>query len=206
MKLSEEELKSGTLSTETIQIAVDQVRINGYVIIEKILSKKKIQKLYQSFMETFENHISKNDLNRGKSRTQMYLPFVEPFIDSDVITNPFALPIIESLLGSDCACRYFASDTPLPGSEYQPVHSDLQALFPESMITLPPTGIVLNIPLVDFKENNGPVEIWPGGTHLIPEGANKSEKIQAMASLISGGFNSPQLAATTNYGCNIMSI
>jgi ectoine hydroxylase-related dioxygenase (phytanoyl-CoA dioxygenase family) len=181
MKLSEEELTSQTLLPETIQTAVDHIKINGYVIIDKILSKEKIKKLYQRFMETFENHISKNELNRGKNRTQMYLPFVEPFIDSDVITNPFVLPIIEALLGKDCACRYFASDTPLPGSEYQAVHSDLQALFPESTITLPPTGIVLNIPLVDFKENNGPVEIWPGGTHLIPEQDNKPEKIQALA-------------------------
>lgn len=29
-----------------------------------------------------------------------------------------------------------------------------------------------NIPLVDVTEENGPLEIWPGGTHLNPDRAN----------------------------------
>lgn len=182
MKLSSEEQTTGTLSIQTIQTAAQQVRINGYIVIEGVLSEEKIQKLHSNFMRVFEEHISKNEFNRGTNRTQMFLPFREPFIDPEVISNPFALPIIEELVGNDCVCRYFASDTPLPGSTYQNVHSDLRPLFPESSITLPPTGIVLNIPLVDFRLDNGPVEIWPGGTHLIPENANRPENIQALAS------------------------
>lgn len=182
MKLSHEELESGSLSPETLRIAAALVKINGYVVIEGVLTKEKLKALHYDFMNEFTAYTAKNESNRGKNRSQMYLPFREPFIDPDVITNPFALPIIEELLGKDCACRYFASDTPLPGSEYQNVHSDLQALYPESSVTLPPTGIVLNIPLVDFRKDNGPVEIWPGGTHLIPENENKPENIGRLAS------------------------
>lgn len=181
MKLSAEELTSGALTSETIRIAAQHVRLNGFVVFESVLSKEKLQELYANFMDLFEVYIANNELNRGKNRTQMYLPFTKPFIDHEVIANPFALPVIDEILGKDCTCRYFASDTPLPGSEYQDVHSDLQALFPDSPITLPPTAIVLNIPLVDFREDNGPVEIWPGGTHLIPENANKHDDIQVLA-------------------------
>jgi ectoine hydroxylase-related dioxygenase (phytanoyl-CoA dioxygenase family) len=181
MKLSVEELSSRTLKPETIQIAAEQVRINGYVLLEDILSKEKVKALHSIFMDLFEAHIAKTDSNRGKNRTQMFLPFADPFIDPELVTNPFALPIMEELLGKDCAIKYFASDTPLSGSDYQAVHSDLTPLFPGSSITLPATGVVLNIPLVDFQEDNGPVEIWPGGTHLIPENVNRPENIQMLA-------------------------
>ena len=60
----------------------------------------------------------------------MHLPFIAPFNEAAVITSPFALPIIDTLLGKDAVCHYFASDTPLPGSDYQAVHSDITLLFP----------------------------------------------------------------------------
>lgn len=181
MRLSQEEINTRTLHPETIRIAAEQVRINGYVVIESAISAAKIQELHATFMELFEAYTAQHETNRGKNRSQMFLPFKDPFIDPELITNSYALPIIEELVGKDCAIRYFASDTPMPGSDYQAVHSDLQALYPESSVTLPPTGIVLNIPLVDFREDNGPVEIWPGGTHLIPENRNKPELIQEAA-------------------------
>jgi hypothetical protein len=184
MKISVDELSSRKLHPETIQTVAEQVRVNGFVVLEGILSKEKVERLHLVFMNLFEAHIAKTESNRGKNRTQMFLPFAEPFIDPELITNPFALPIMEELLGKDCAIKYFASDTPLPGSDYQTVHSDLSALFPESSVTLPAAGIVLNIPLVDFHEDNGPVEIWPGGTHLIPENAKRPENIQRLAQIM----------------------
>lgn len=169
------------MKPETVALAVEQIKVNGYVVFEDILGNEKIQELHKRFMEVFEAHIANNPLNRGKNRTQMNLPFVAPFNDADIIESPFVLPVVEALLGANCACRYFASDTPLPGSDYQLVHSDLQAMYPESSLILPVTGIVLNIPLVDFREDNGPLEIWPGGTHLMPENANRVDNLQALA-------------------------
>jgi ectoine hydroxylase-related dioxygenase (phytanoyl-CoA dioxygenase family) len=98
----------------------------------------------------------------------MHLPFRAPFNDAQIITNSLVLPLIEELLGDDAVCHYFASDTALPGSDYQSVHSDVHLLFPETSLALPAYSLVLNIPLVDFRAANGPVEIWPGGTHLMP--------------------------------------
>jgi ectoine hydroxylase-related dioxygenase (phytanoyl-CoA dioxygenase family) len=98
----------------------------------------------------------------------MHLPFEEPFIDPNVIEHPLALEVIDAILGETCHCHYFASDTALPGSEYQPVHSDIHPLFPEIGLSLPAYSIVVNIPLIDVTLDRGPVEIWPGGTHLMP--------------------------------------
>jgi ectoine hydroxylase-related dioxygenase (phytanoyl-CoA dioxygenase family) len=94
------------------------------------------------------------------------------------------------LLGKDYKCHYLASDTPLPGSDYQRVHSDITLLFPETPLSLPTYSVVLNIPLVDFTEENGPVEIWPGGTHYMPGGvdmATLSEKMHSERVIMPAG-------------------
>jgi ectoine hydroxylase-related dioxygenase (phytanoyl-CoA dioxygenase family) len=94
------------------------------------------------------------------------------------------LPIVEALVGDDCICHYFASDTALPGSDYQEVHPDIFPLFPESDRVLPPYSIVLNIPLVDATEENGPLEIWPGGTHhYVAERSSVPRLAESMQSL-----------------------
>ena len=167
MKLSPEE-RAGTLKPETLELAVQQVQMNGYVLFEGILPPDLVQAMHSAFMQTLDAYITRMDANRGRNRYQMHLPFMEPFIDPQVIANPLALAVIDALLGDTCACHYFASDTPLPGSDYQQVHSDLPLLFPETSLALPAFSLVLNVPLVDFREDNGPLEIWPGGTHLMP--------------------------------------
>lgn len=184
MKLSNEELTGKVLHPETLRLAVEQVKINGYVILESVFPKENVAHLHSTFMNIFNAHLEKNSFNRGANRAQMHLPFVQPFIDPDIITSPFALPVIEALLGEDCTCRYFASDTPLPGSEYQGVHADTRPLFPEAQLPLPVYGLALNIPLVDFRADNGPLEIWPGGTHythLKADSNNRNPIIQEIA-------------------------
>jgi hypothetical protein len=168
MRLSEEEYHSGTLRTETLQFAAQKVKTDGYVVFDGILPADFVEELHAAFMAEFEAHVATHDPNRGQSRYQMHLPFHPPFCDERVVAHPLALAVIDAVLGDDCVCHYFASDTPLPGSDYQRVHSDIHPLFPESDLIVPAYGLVLNIPLVDFREDNGPVEIWPGGTHLIP--------------------------------------
>lgn len=189
MKLSQEEINNWKLNPETVESAVDQVRLNGYVLFEGVLSPELVERMNQSFMQALDQAMQTspeatevNTTAFRKNRVRMHLPFKEPFIEPDVITSPFVLPIVERLLGEDCACIYLSADAPLPGSDYQIVHSDQHAFFPESSVTLPPVGIVLNIPLVDVTEENGPMEAWPGGTHLMPENRNHAQSIEGAAS------------------------
>ncbi|MDA1191306.1 MAG: phytanoyl-CoA dioxygenase family protein [Candidatus Poribacteria bacterium] len=175
MQLTPEERQNSSLTPERLKFAIDQVRVNGYVILESVLTPDFVGELHETFMRTLNEYIRRTDSNRGKNRYQMHMPFMEPFNDARIITNTFALPILDALLGEDCVCHYFASDTPLPGSEHQNVHSDIHRLFPGMPISPPTFAAVVNVPLVDFTEENGPVEIWPGGTHLMPEDAPMRE-------------------------------
>lgn len=168
--LTETERTDQKLSDETLRRAVDLVRVDGYVVLERVLDSTLVETLHGEFLRVLEHHIARTDPNRGTNRYQMHLPFAAPFNAETLIANPFALSILDALLGADAVCHYFASDTPLPGSDYQPVHSDIALLFPETNLALPAYSVVLNIPLVDFTLENGPLEIWPGGTHLFPGG------------------------------------
>src|SRR5438094_11834 len=87
-------------------------------------------------------HREANPTNRGANRYQMYLPFEPPFADPMLYENEAVMPIVREALGPNPGCVYFASDTPLPGSEYQRVHSDTQLLFPETALSLPCYGLV----------------------------------------------------------------
>ncbi len=166
--------KGLTLNTSQVDTTVaddtrffrEKLQADGYVILEGLLSLAKVERLREAFLRLLAAEINRGQSNRGANRYQMYLPFSDPFDDPELYQNEKALTILRPLLGDDLALSYLASDTPLPGAEYQKVHSDTRLLFPESNLSLPAYGIVMNVPLVDFTEENGPLEFWPGGTHL----------------------------------------
>ncbi|WP_054026058.1 phytanoyl-CoA dioxygenase family protein [Bacillus sp. FJAT-28004] len=172
IQLTEQERATKQLSPETLEIAVEQVLTNGYVLFDKVLSEEKIAHIKQSFDPLFDEFIERKGYNTGTNRAQMFLPFMQPYIDEDVISNSIATAVLDKILGEGNRCTYLASDTPMPGSDYQNVHCDIMPLFPDLSIPLPIFSLVVNIPLVDVTEENGPLEVWPGGTHLNPDRAN----------------------------------
>lgn len=182
LPLSAEERRSQALSPQSLKLATQCVQVDGYVAFESVLPPALTQALHAEFMRVFEEHVARTDPNRGANRYQMHLPFRAPFCDPAILENPLLVPVIETLVGKDCVCHYFASDTPLPGSDFQAVHSDVEMLFPETPLSLPAYSVVLNIPLVDFTEENGPLEVWPGGTHLMPGGVDPGALAPAMRS------------------------
>jgi ectoine hydroxylase-related dioxygenase (phytanoyl-CoA dioxygenase family) len=191
MKLSPEEIASGQLSPETLVSAVNQVKLNGYVLFEEVLPADQVDELNASFLkllvETMKTNAKATEVNTiaaRKNRVRMDLPFQAPYTDPQVITNSFAMPIIKQILGEDCRCFYFSVDAPLPGSDYQQVHGDYMPFFPEAEISLPAAGLVVNFPLVHVTEENGPMEAWPGGTHLTPEKLSIPEHIVPAAEFI----------------------
>src|SRR5579863_6124469 len=150
----------------------DQIRVNGYTVLDELLPRTFIDDLRVAFDRVLEDHRRATPSNRGANRYQMYLPFESPFADARLYANEIVMEVVRRLLGPDPTCVYFASDTPLPGSDYQRVHSDTRLLFPEASLSLPCYGLVLNVPLVDVTAENGPMEAWPGGTHLWPGGGD----------------------------------
>ncbi len=169
LQLSKEEREQGKLNTESLKIAMEQIRKNGYIGIESVWTEEQLSEIKGAFDPLFHQYTEIKGFNTGTNRAQMHLPFSAPFTSDYLIANAIALDVLEGLLGADMRCTYLASDTAGPGSDYQNVHSDLPPLFPELGVGLPVYSLVLNIPLVDVHAENGPLEVWPGGTHLDPD-------------------------------------
>jgi hypothetical protein len=167
---------------ETLQFHTDKIRVDGYTVVEDVLPLRFIEEMRDRFDVLLEEFQSANPTNRGTNRFQMFLPFEAPFNSPELYENPTILAVVEAVIGSNILWTYLASDTPLPGSDYQRVHSDTQLLFPETNFSAPPYGIVVNFPLVDVNEENGPLEIWPGGTHYMPSRVNMQQLAEQMVS------------------------
>ena len=166
-----------------IQALADEIRMNGYVILEQMISPDLTAEWLEAFDPMLERKRASQTANRGANRFQMDLPFQAPFAHPDLYANPTVLAILENLFGSDIICSYFASDSPFPGSDYQKIHLDCRLPFPECAAAMPVYSVVLNTPLVDYTEENGPLELWPGGTHLIAQPRNLEEMAQKMPSI-----------------------
>jgi ectoine hydroxylase-related dioxygenase (phytanoyl-CoA dioxygenase family) len=171
------------LDEESVQFLADRIRMDGYAVLEDAIPLETIERLRERFDQLLDARIRADGPNRGSNRYQMFLPWEPPFADPVVYENPRVMPILERVMGQDLIMTYLASDTPMPGSEHQRVHSDTRLLFPETQLSLPAYGLVANFALVDVTEENGPLELWPGGTHFFPLRPDMERHAPAMLSV-----------------------
>jgi len=167
---------AATQQAPTVHSYVAQFRRDGYVVIENALSGDFIATVRGAFMKAMNGKVARFGLtpvkpvdgrdkgndnvkidfrpeggNHDLNRWNMHLPTSPDFLNERLIANPVALPVIKELLGPKPLAFLIASDTPYPGSGFQNIHQDF-----------PRFGLTVNIPLVDFTEDNAPLEVWPG--------------------------------------------
>ena len=177
MYLTADEKSNGLLSDKNLAGALRTLRDVGYVVIEDVYDAAFIDELRTAYDELLDqflevrggiegiNKAKKNGF--GLNHIAMFLPFVSPVADAQVVANPIAVQVMAAVLGDDLTCSFYNSNTAYPGSGYQQIHRDTGLLFgTELQVPTPPTHIVFNIPLTNFTEENGSTEVWPG-THLI---------------------------------------
>jgi hypothetical protein len=147
---------------EEIQLALQS---DGFVIFDSVLDESLVERLRKALLERIDEYVM--TVLDGQPQTRYHLPLrlIDPFIDDLVIRNRLVMPTLVETLGHDMAISYFGSDTAGPGSTYQYVHGDGRPLFPELPLNMPTYGVTVNFPLVDFHEENGPLEIWPNSSH-----------------------------------------
>jgi ectoine hydroxylase-related dioxygenase (phytanoyl-CoA dioxygenase family) len=163
---------------EDLSRAVEIFKVKGYVIIRDLLPLALVESLREEYtralaakverlglqrVDYYDERGQRNDEvlndfkpeggNHDLNRWNMHLPSRLPFFDERVFVNPTLLSIVEKLFGQAPLCYLIASDTPYPGAGFQSIHQDFSTF-----------SIALNIPLIDFREDNAPIEIWPG-TH-----------------------------------------
>lgn len=171
MKISPKECQEGRLTEEHLGLALQLLGEGGYVILEEVLPRAWIA----TMREAFDAELVRTDPTQGRGNAQAKghggcsAPLTMPFLDPLAVENPLGLQIIEAVMGRDVwAILPYHTNTAWPGSGVQHTHRDTQHLFPELPLALPPTLLVIHIPLVDCTEENGSTEVWPG-THLIPD-------------------------------------
>jgi len=169
MKLGPSEIENGVLSAEHLELALRSLNEVGYIVLENILPDDLVASLNQGFEMEFERRMAecKEELAKVEGHKGIGIPFEQPFMDPMVIANPLALQIIGSAMGPDSfSFLPYHSNTAWPDSGVQHIHRDTRHLFPDTTNVLPPTLVVVNIPLIDFTIENGATEVWPG-THRI---------------------------------------
>src|SRR5918993_4080905 len=89
-------------STQRKQFA-DAVITDGFCVLPKHFSPKKLDHWRQSFLPLLERHIEREGQlqNRGPARYYVTLPFTEPFADPSIYEDEDVLAIVEELVGTD---------------------------------------------------------------------------------------------------------
>jgi len=188
IELTDAERQSGTLSAENLQLASLLVSTRGYVILKNALEQDFIQSIGREMMAIYDDcrntmgeetgtspdalHQAHTARERGtrfwfrKGRWRIFPRLREPMSDPRLMANPFVMPIVEGLLGADFYCKYMSSDTCVAGSILQSPHSDIDGedIFVDNQWR--PRGYVVNIPVMECGLHNGPLEVWPGGSHM----------------------------------------
>src|ERR1051326_3192628 len=93
-----------------VALAVQRLKMDGYVIVPDLLPVAKVDRMRERFLELLDQRARGEPSNRGANRYQMYVPFENPFDDPELYYNPLVMEILRSLMGADLICTYLASD------------------------------------------------------------------------------------------------
>ncbi|MFT5088822.1 MAG: hypothetical protein ACI906_002323 [Candidatus Latescibacterota bacterium] len=149
----------------------DQVRQDGFGILRNHLPRDLMQDCNKAFAPILRDYVAQHDKepNRGLRRHYIPLPLEPPFYDARIFACTTIHGIVTRLLGPDALYTQFATDTPLRGSVYQAVHSDIWPLFVENPdLPHPPALIAINFSFTDVGLVDGPFQV-ARGSHRLPK-------------------------------------
>lgn len=171
--VTDAERRAARLTPESLARALAAFEENGYVVLENVVPTTLIAEVKDAYLRALAAKVARFGLapvdipdaanahggvnikfepkgaNHDVNRWNMHLPSTRPFLHPQIIGNEIALQLVGGLI-PDPVLFIAASDTPFPGSTFQNAHQDFHRF-----------GLTLNIPLVDFTETNGPLEVWP---------------------------------------------
>ena len=175
--LTDRERQRQRLEPAHLQLATLLLACQGYVILRGALPIDLVDAMKRQYDEILADcEASAPDSlatplpwrSRGntvfwieKSRLRAFIRMTDAFADPRVVANPFALAVLQGVLGSAFYCNSISSDTCLQGSAFQSPHRDI-GFYRDGRSP----GTIVNIPLMHCGLHNGPLEVWPGGSHL----------------------------------------
>jgi ectoine hydroxylase-related dioxygenase (phytanoyl-CoA dioxygenase family) len=168
ISVTPEELKAGKISPARVSQAVEAIRVDGYVVLEDVVSHAHLDILRERMDEDSRKLIDAEKWGGAgqiKGHLQQGPPPFAPYIFADIVANPFVVQVTRELLGEGLYNSFYNGNTNSPGSGTQPLHRDSGHLWPAQKVAHPTASVVVNISPMDVTEENGAVELWPG-THL----------------------------------------
>jgi len=189
IEISPSERDAGSLSAANRALAAVILRCRGYVILKDAIGLELVESLGRAFAPIYQDcRQTPGAVETGtdadspvrwqassqmgatfwfrRSRWRIFPRLTPPFSDPELLANPFVVPILEDLLGSDFRLQYVSTDTCVRGSILQAPHSDIERAGIIADDRWRARGFVVNVPLVECGLHNGPLEVWPGGSHL----------------------------------------
>ena len=148
----------------------------GYVLLKGAVPEALVTEMHDAFRTIYADCQEAMVDRRGKllvgkatntvfwerkARYRIFPRLSPPFSDRYVLANPFAMAILTESLGEGFYCKSVSSDTCINGAIRQAPHRDL-----DFYNGAPPFGATINIPIMHCGLHNGPLEVWPGGSHL----------------------------------------
>lgn len=148
-----------------------EVRRDGITILRGHLDPGLLRAWAAAFAPLLASHLEHATAsNRGAARHYITLPLDGVFADPAVFADDDILGIVERLVGPEPVLCQLATDTPMRGSDYQPLHRDTAPLFPETGEESAPFQLAVNFPLCDVTLENGVFET-SRGTQLMARDA-----------------------------------
>lgn len=101
-----------------------------------------------------------------ESRWRIFPRLTGALAEPGLLANPFVLGALEALLGPGVHCKWVSSDTCCRGSLLQSPHSDIENHDVIAGDAWRPRGYIVNVAITECGLHNGPLEVWPNGSHM----------------------------------------
>lgn len=159
--LTPTELTSQKISSHNLQSAIEALHRDGLVVLSNAVSTDHLDKLNERMVPESKTLYERSSTHRNfgaKTGNIQQEPVLEKdYVFQDVVANPFALQVVECMLGPRPSLRFYSANTAFKAENRQPVHVDVNFDFPKI-----PWGYAININLVETTPENGATEVWLG--------------------------------------------
>ncbi len=173
--ISESEIQEGRLLTEHFRLAGLLLHTRGYVTLKRAIPAEIAQAAAAEFRRVYQDCLASRQGDgwyqiareteavfwERNCRWRIFPKLRPPFDSPWLLANPFAVELLGFLLGDDFFCKFVSSDTCTKGALMQSPHRELGI-----GKSWDPQSYIVNVPLCFSGLDNGPLEVWPGASHL----------------------------------------
>jgi ectoine hydroxylase-related dioxygenase (phytanoyl-CoA dioxygenase family) len=175
VEVTDEERARGELDPESLSRAAVLLHTRGYVVLRDAVPADVIAEARDAFADILRDCIESRQGDgwyqvsqrhravfwERATRWRIFPKLRPPLSDPSLLASPLVMPLLEDLLGGGFRCKFVSSDTCLRGSVRQAPHRELGAGGARK-----PVSYIVNVPLTRCTRRNGPLEVWPVGSHL----------------------------------------